>query len=60
MATHAYPVKTDDDKAKLESVLNKINEEQSIVIICPQGGGGAERTYDYLKSKDIDESLFLF
>ncbi|WP_010295497.1 rhodanese-like domain-containing protein [Clostridium senegalense] len=59
--THAYPVKTDEDKAKLDKVLDKLNESKDpIVIVCPGGAGGAERTYGYLKEKGIDEGrLFI-
>lgn len=54
--TGAYPAKSDAEKAKLDRVLPLIaatNDE--IVIVCPRGGGGAKNSYDYLKSKGVDE-----
>ncbi|MGG7163344.1 rhodanese-like domain-containing protein [Clostridium ihumii] len=59
--TYAYPVKTDEEKAKLDSSLEKINSSKApVVIVCPGGAGGAERTYEYLKGKNVDESrLFI-
>lgn len=59
--TNAYPVKSDEDKAKLDKVVSELSNDQSdIVIICPRGAGGATRTYEYLKSKDMDEKrLFI-
>lgn len=58
--THAYPVKEDEDKAKLDAVLSQLEGEQPIIIVCPSGAGGATRTIDYLKTKGIDEDrLFI-
>jgi rhodanese-related sulfurtransferase len=49
LATYAYPVKTDADKAKLDKYREQLQAGQEpIVIICPRGAGGAQRTYDYL------------
>ena len=54
--TNAYPVKTDEQKKKLDNSLPSISEnENPIVIICPGGKGGATRTYDYLMKKGIKE-----
>lgn len=56
IATYAYPVKSDEDKAKFDDVLKQLKDsEDDIVIICPGGKGGAERTYNYLLQKDIKE-----
>lgn len=56
MATYAYPVKSDEDKAKFDDALKQLKDsEDDIVIICPGGKGGAERTYNYLLEKDIKE-----
>lgn len=52
--TNAYPVKSDEDKAKLEMQLDTlIADSNDIVIVCPRGGGGAERTYQYLEANGI-------
>jgi len=59
--THAYPVKTDEEKAKLDAVVSKLEGTQPIIVICPGGKGGATRTIDYLtESKGIAaERLFI-
>ncbi len=61
LATHAYPVKTDEDRAKIDRVVPQLKPgKDSIVIICPRGGGGAKRTYEYLVSLGFDSSrLFI-
>ncbi|NIP26153.1 MAG: rhodanese-like domain-containing protein, partial [Phycisphaerae bacterium] len=28
----------------------------AVVIVCPRGGGGAKRTYDYFKAKGVAEA----
>jgi len=59
--TNAYPVKSDEERKRLDAVLGTINaSEDDVVIVCPRGGGGARNTYDYLKSKGVAESrLFI-
>lgn len=53
--TYAYPVETDEQKAMLEAVVPELKASTDpIVIICPGGGKGATRTYDYLLTKGID------
>jgi len=61
IATYAYPVKTEEDKAKLAEFLPQLKDSQDpVVIICPQGKSGATRTYQYLYDQGIDESrLFI-
>lgn len=61
LPTHAYPVKTDEDKAKLEKVLPDLKKSTApIIIVCPGGAGGAERTYAYLSEKGISKDrLFI-
>lgn len=55
--TYAYPVKTEEEKAKLAKILPELKASADpIVIVCPAGGGGAERTYQYLYDQGIDES----
>lgn len=56
VATYAYPVKSAADRSKLEPLLAQVkNGAEPIVIICPRGGGGAKRTYDYLKEQGVAE-----
>lgn len=61
IATYAYPVKSDQDKGKIGAVLPAlINNDTPVIIVCPRGKGGAERTYDYLKASGIAEDrLFI-
>ena len=54
--TYAYPLKTDEEKKKLDKEIPNLEKSTApIVIVCPGGAGGAERTYDYLKEKGIKE-----
>lgn len=59
--TNAYPVKSDEERKRLNAVLAGINaSKEDVVIVCPRGGGGARNTYDYLKAKGVAESrLFI-
>ncbi|WP_320170514.1 rhodanese-like domain-containing protein [Maridesulfovibrio sp.] len=58
--TTAYPVKSDEDKAKLQDVLGKAKKDNlPVVIICPRGKGGAKRAYDYMKENGVDEGRLL-
>ena len=61
LETNAYPVKSDEERARLDQTLEKINATSAeVVIVCPRGGGGAKNTYDYLKSKGVAEArLFI-
>lgn len=52
--TCAYPVKSTDDKAKFSKTLSQLkNSAQPVVVICPRGKGGAERTVNYLAEHGI-------
>ncbi len=54
--TNAFPAKTGEEKAKIDKAYNIIkNSSDDVVIICPRGKGGAMNTYEYLKSKGVDE-----
>lgn len=54
--TNAFPAKRDEEKKKLDKVLPRIlASRDDVVIICPRGRSGAMNTYDYLKSKGVDE-----
>ena len=55
LATYAYPVKSDAEKAKLDNFIPDLSSRtETIVIICPRGGGGAKRTFEYLASRGIE------
>ena len=59
LPTYAYPVKTDAEKARLAELLPQIKPDQKVVIICPRGGGGADRAYDFYLEKGLKkEQLF--
>ncbi len=54
--TNAFPVKTDEEKARLNKAVEKIKASNAdVVIVCPRGRSGAKNAYEYLKSKGIDE-----
>jgi rhodanese-related sulfurtransferase len=61
METDAFPVKSDEQKKRIDAILPKIQSSKNeVVIICPKGKGGALNTYDYLKSKGVPENrLFI-
>ena len=56
LETNAFPVKTADEKQKLDQLLPKLAATQNdVVVVCPRGGGGARNTHDYLKEKGVSE-----
>ena len=58
--TNAYPVKSQEERQRLNGALAKIAAtKDNIVIVCPRGGGGAKNTYDYLKAQGIPEERLL-
>lgn len=59
--THAFPVETDEDKAKFDGVMSDLEASDApIIIVCPRGKKGAERTYGYLLEQGIKEDrLFI-
>ncbi len=60
ISTYAYPVKSDEDRGKLDRVFTDISSgSESVVIVCPRGAGGAKRTYTYLRSTGIPEKRLL-
>lgn len=60
LETNAYPVKTDEEKAKLAVILPEMRASaDDIIVVCPKGGGGATKTVDYYKAGGIDEKRLL-
>lgn len=58
--TYARPLETDEDFAKLDPFLNMVkNTDQDIIILCPRGGSGATRPFDYFKERGIDTDRML-
>ena len=57
VATYAYPVKSAGDKEKMNAAATTLKTNQDLaVVVCPRGGGGAKRAYDYLLESGIPES----
>ncbi|MDD3344485.1 MAG: rhodanese-like domain-containing protein [Sulfurospirillaceae bacterium] len=59
ISTFAYPVKTDEERARLAALLPEIKPDQKVIIICPRGGGGADRAYDFYLSKGVKKENLL-
>lgn len=58
--TNAYPVKKDAEKARLADHLDKIKSSPNdVIIICPRGGGGAKRTFDFYEANGIGNHRLL-
>lgn len=54
VATYAYPVKSDSDKAKMADAVKALQSNNDLaVVVCPRGGGGAKRAYDHLRENGI-------
>ncbi len=60
-ATYAYPVKSAEERARLDPIITSQRSSQDIVVVvCPRGAGGAKRAYDYLQQSGIsEERLFI-
>ena len=61
LATYSFPVKSATDRSKLEPLIEQLKVASvPITIVCPRGGGGAKRAYDFLQSRGIaSERLFI-
>ena len=59
--TNAFPAKSDAERQRLDKTLPQLAKTaDDVVVVCPRGGGGAKGTYDYLKSRGIEEKrLFI-
>lgn len=58
--TNAYPVETEDQHQGLAKALPQIQASQDdVIIICPRGGGGAKKTFDFYKSQGVDPKRLL-
>jgi rhodanese-related sulfurtransferase len=54
IATYAYPVKTDAERAQIDVAVQEFNASgKPVVIVCPRGAGGAKRCYDYMKEHNV-------
>ncbi len=55
VATYAFPVETDAEKAAIDTVLPDA-QGKVLVIVCPGGKKGANNTWDYLTDNGYDMS----
>ena len=55
--TNAFPVKTDAQRKQIDPAVAEAKKTgNDVVVICPRGGGGAKRCYDYLKDQGVDNA----
>ncbi|AGW13390.1 rhodanese-like domain-containing protein [Megalodesulfovibrio gigas] len=60
LETNAYPVDTDEEKARLAALLPTIEASTAdVIIVCPRGGGGAKKTVAFYISKGVDPKRLL-
>ncbi|OEF96960.1 rhodanese-like domain-containing protein [Desulfuribacillus alkaliarsenatis] len=60
IVTHARPLETADDFAKLNPALEAINtSDAKVVILCPRGGSGATRPFEYFMENGVDTDRLL-
>lgn len=60
ISTKAYPVKTDEERAKVDTIIPQLEGENPIIVVCPGGKGGAQRTVNHLNESGISaERLFI-
>lgn len=53
--TFARPLESEEDYRRLDIIFDRAKETtEDIVVICPRGGSGATRSYDYLEKNGID------
>jgi thiosulfate/3-mercaptopyruvate sulfurtransferase len=58
--TFARPLESETDFRKLDPVLAKVKDTtEDIIIICPRGGSGATRPFDYFKQNGINPDRLL-
>ena len=52
--TNAFPVKTDAQKIKILPAVQAYKKTgYDVVVVCPMGGGGAKKCYNYMKSQGV-------
>lgn len=62
LETNAYPVKSDNERQRLEPALALVRRQEyaAVVVVCPRGKGGAKRAYDYLAKEGVAlDKLFI-
>jgi rhodanese-related sulfurtransferase len=54
LSTNAYPVKSEQDKIRLESIITEVKKTNNpVVIIGPRGTYASERAYTFLVAQGI-------
>lgn len=61
METNSYPVDTEEQRQMIDPAVAAAKKAGTdVVVICPRGGGGAKKCYNYLKAQGISEAkLFI-
>jgi rhodanese-related sulfurtransferase len=61
IATCAYPVKTETERAQIDKAVQRFQEsDNDVVIVCPRGEGGAKGCYDYMQKKNVpSEKIYI-
>ncbi|MFK5954277.1 MAG: rhodanese-like domain-containing protein [Desulfobacterium sp.] len=60
IATYAFPVKSDTEKARIDdAVAVSMAKGAPVIVVCPRGKSGAKRCYDYMKSQNVPEDKLL-
>ena len=55
--TNSFPVDTDEQRKMIDpAVAASKAAGTDVVVICPRGGGGAKKCYNYLKDQGIPET----
>jgi rhodanese-related sulfurtransferase len=59
--TNSFPTESAEERQRLDKAVAAYREKPAdVVVVCPRGGGGAKRTYDYLKASGVPEGkLFI-
>jgi len=59
--TNSFPTETDAERKRIDPAVAAFKKSgNDVVVLCPRGGGGAKRTYSYLKSQGVPENkLFI-
>ena len=59
--TNSFPVDTEEQRKMIDpAVATAKKAGTDVVVVCPRGGGGAKRCYNYLKEQGIPEGkLFI-
>jgi thiosulfate/3-mercaptopyruvate sulfurtransferase len=54
--TYAFPVNAEEEVEQIVAIMGQISPEDKVVVVCPKGGGGAERAVDVLVENGIAQA----